>query len=311
LFSRVIQEINEIPDVIPEPELTLPAIGNDIVTDISPMQPIASQLEPEVSSIQQTEEIINDSIAQPDPISDLDLQVNSFIQEISDNKLSSNVIATEPDVNADVSTMPIVITQQEVVANAKQAVKVEAALMAIGNTKEEAHQTALKVFTETKQKKDLTMSLQQEQDQKVPKMQRTNAPTQIKENFFAHDNAADAEREKITTVAVEHAVEIAISNGKQEISGYDLAREMPADPQPTPIKSEIVKDGNDGSYEQFIEEIRSIGTIESDDHAKQIIQRAVSNNHAVLKTNQRTSTQASEQEVRKVLRSGVIFENKK
>ncbi len=222
----------------------------------NPIAEIVSK--PEIFSIQRVEKII-------------DVKANNFIQEITE--------------------MPVAIMQQEVIADARQAVKVEEALVATGVRKEEAHVTALRVFAKTQDKEKYDQFIQ----------------IKPQEPVFEHDDKADAEREKVTAASFEKAAKKALSEGKEEITGYDLANEMPDNPQPIQIKSEIVKKGQDGSYEYFIKEIKGISNIKSGEEVKQVAQKAIANNHAIKLTDSSTSQRATEQEVAKVLKTGAIF----
>lgn len=261
----------------------------NVIPDITLNAPLAEIMQetPAAIDIPQTidEAILKPEIAneiiQPDPVLNLSPQTSNFVEE---------------------TTLPSAISQQEIITDAKQAAKVEETMIATGIAPEEAHQKVLEIST--------SLKLTGEENQELPEEKKINSLENSKKIFLTYDDAADAERERIATEAVKQAVDSAISEDKQEITGYELYKKMPIAPQPTSVKSEIVKDGNDGSYDALLKEIGSIGKIESDEHAKQIIQNAVSNNHAILKTENFNAVQATEQEVKKVLKSGIIFENK-
>ena len=74
-------------------------------------------------------------------------------------------------------------------------------------------------------------------------------------------------------------------------------------PQPKEVKSEIAKD-KDGSYENFIRQLEAAGTIYSASEAKGLIEKLLIENHAVRINNIRSSQEATENEVKKVLGGG-------
>lgn len=278
VFPEIPQGINYPTS---EPEIILSPIDRDIVADISPIQTIEEEI---------------GEIAQAEPVSDLEPQVSNFIQEATDNKLISDTL-TIPEIE-----------QREIVADAKQAIKVEEALIAVGSEEEEAHKTALKVFAETEIKKGLTSTsienkAEQAIDQKLAL--KDEEKVDIKENkakppefYFVHDTKADEARIKTAARAVAELTQ-EIADGKREIlTGYDIVEHMP-DPQPQDMKSEIAKN-RDGSLKSFDEQLKATGKLSSASEAVQVINKIKEENHAVKIANIPSAQEATEKEVKKV-----------
>ncbi len=256
LSDRVIQEINEIPDLISEPEV-----------ELSPVQ--------------------------AETPSKLDVEIQSFIQEAF----------LEPKIEIG-KAMPIQTQQQEIIADAKQALRVKDALITTDVEPNITPQTVLRIFTQTQEMKTKSETLPKEKD--------SNQPFQMAEIYFEHDVRTDTLRQKTAEEAVLKVAEQLKKGEKQNFTGNDIAEKMPGNPQPEDVKSEILKEfrtDNDGSYESAVKEIRQIGMIHSSDDARLTIKTILNNNHAVRIVPREPSHEATADEVRKVLRSGIIFEN--
>lgn len=260
-------------------EANLTPITNNSATEIQ------LDLQPEVISIP----LIEHSF-------DIDTKANSFIQEMSNTELTAPEIAREIQPETGPQVSPINIVQQEITADEKQAIKVEEALILIGNKPKVAHEIALRTLTQTLGRKEI-------HTQPPP----TDAG---KRNLvFEHDAKADEARKKAAAIAIEE-----ISRGidvpeNKVVTGHDLAERMP-NPQPQDIKSEIVKKHDDGSYESLIKQLENTGEIYSAEEAEKIVEKLIVENHAVRSTDAQTSHAATTAEVEKVLKSGTIFENK-
>lgn len=306
-------------DIFSMPELTTPIVdlggiyqpeslevleGGKAIRNISPIdfdavliQIQESNLTPKIElpipEIQpaQAEVMISSQNIQPEPPTNLGIQTNELVEESLGGELTANKLIAEQGLNVG----------QEIIADAQQAARVEDALMAIGTPKAEAHATALMAFVQTQRK-----------NQRIGEQQFgfKDEPKKLPMPRFIHDEKADLAREKAVGMIFEQVTERAIRDGKEEIAGYDLVKEMPDNPQPTQVKSEIVKEGQDGSFESLIKEIKGIAKIKLGENIKNIILKLINNNHAVKLTDTLSAHEATREEVAKVVKSGVIFDTK-
>lgn len=138
-------------------------------------------------------------------------------------------------------------------------------------------------------------------------------PNRSGEGFFEEDAKADAARKEIAEKAVEKVSEIASKDRNQKISGAEIAKEMPSNPQPYEVISEIIKEsrGNDGSYVEMKKQIADAGEIGTPDTAKKIVGKAIQDNPAVRVTSVKTSRSVTEADVQKVLREEVVLFDKR
>lgn len=307
---------------MPSPLLNSPE-GGKFIQDISPFEntkviwqaPSGKSLEEPFTKIMSSADLkLSDRVIQeineiPDPIYQLsDIPNTTILSEpevklpLIDSRIESFIQETslEPEVEIG-KAIPIQTQQEEIIADAKQAVKVEEALMAVGKTKEEAHAIALRVFEETESKRGLAPTLKKE------KLDITEDKIEPSEFHFEHDTNADEARKNAATSAVENAVKEVADGEKKNLTGHDVAEHMPH-PQPK-VNSEIAK-REDGSYYSLIKQLEVAGEISSTSEAQGAIQRLIDENHAVRTAKVLTSQKATEQEVNKVL-SGkgiVIFQ---
>lgn len=297
---RIIEQLNDVVSEIQE---------NIVVEPESIVNPHI--LSKDVSIPQHDETVQQDKELSAETVREPESAVEEFIATVS---------TTEPEAKTDEVTMPTEITQQEIVADAKQAIKVEEALVATGATKEEAHEEALKAFQKTEEKKGLVSTSvkekpQQTNNQKLPledakELNAQKNKIKPKESYFEHDTKADEARKKIAASAVERVAK-EIADGKKEgdtVTGYDIVEHMPK-PQPDVVKSEIAKD-KDGSYESFVGQLGATGVVSSTEEAEKIVEQLIKENHAVRVTNILKASKATEGEIKKVLRSAVIFDKK-
>lgn len=297
-FDSVLSQIQETK-ATPTSEISIPEIQlNSQDEAISTLDLQANNLGEEI--INNDSVVNNIPLESPviaiEPASDIKMKANSFIQEMPDVELTSPEIAQDLKLGADQQIATTTVTQQEVIADAIQAVKVEKALIAIGNSQKDAHKIALKTFTQT-------------QERKERKTQSRTPPIEKRKAVFEHDTKADEARRNAATIAIED-IGKEVSDGENKIvTGHDLAERMP-NPQPQDIKSEIVKKQDDGSYESLIKQLETTGEIYSAEEAEKIVEKSIFENHAVKSTDSQTSHAATTAEVQKVLKGGIIFENK-
>lgn len=236
-------------------------------------------------------------------------------------------------------------SNQEIRADVEQAAKVKDAWITIGVQEEEAEESAFAALNEKLQRTTITENLikheieevsddtdnenlsnirlqiqpvvQTEEEQmfqteettisEVKKEERPNP--QQDEILFEEDDNADKPREVIAKKAVEVVSKRASDEEKQEIDGSKIAKEMPDNPQPNEVRSEIIKESkkHDGSYVQMTKQIAGSGKIETPDDAQQIIEKAIKENPAVRITSVKTSRPVTKEDVEKVLGEEVIL----
>lgn len=267
---------------------------------------------PQIQTLEKATEATKQLIrVQPEPIAELDAPTDISVPEA--------ILASE-------------ISLQEIRADTEQAAKVENSLIAIGVQVEEAEESSMTMLKETLDKKGITQELTQVEEEKlvndasnaVGKDEGDNdmdlkteddidSKPQLAKIYFEHDVKTDSLRQKIAEEAIAESAGQLRYGEKQSITGADIAEKMPVSPQPKAVKSEILKDAkaySDGSYENAIKEIKSIGTIYSANHAKSTINAIINNNHAVSIALRKPSQEASREEVQKVLKNGVIVDNR-
>lgn len=145
-----------------------------------------------------------------------------------------------------------------------------------------------------------------ENDENIMNQPEMSFPPQPEEYFFEEDPNADKARKEIAKKAVERASEKVSKDENREINGAEIAEEMPRNPQPNEVISEIIKESkkHDGSYVEMTKQIAGSGEIETPDAAKQIIEKAIQENPAVRITSIKTSRPVTKEDVQKVLGEG-------
>lgn len=289
LDSKVISELQEIidPDEISEPE-----VKDDSVKTLSL---VFQEIE---ADAEQAEKVMNALIA-------IGIQEETARESAM---TTLNLVLEEKGISEDLIGINEALVKLQRQNDTDSKVESDTQPAVAFQEKDESQTEELSMLTQPKEKEEKkapAQILQKEEDAKEEELPTFGHPKEI---FFAHDTKADAEREKIVASAVSQAIDKAVNNGSGKITGYDLASEMPENP-PASAKSEIVKKGNDGSYDGFTDEIKSVGQI-NPNQVPQLTQKATESNHAVLATERPTSIRATQKEVQKVLRRGDIFDIK-
>lgn len=326
--AEVMQEITFSPMTTPDRT----NINNDYVVDVSKTQAIEETTQSDEQLVNVLSNITEDIVLHPNSTSDLEIPVNNPMPAISLNLDSQTTTELENKLTSDEITIPSRRALQEVEADAEQAERVKNALIATGMPQEEAEESTIVVLREALDKKGITKDLTEVNEEllvenviktvgkgkgdngvDVETEEDSNSKlTQLAETYFEHDTKTDTLRQKIAEEAIVESVG-QLTGERQNISGSNIAEKMPVSPQPEEVKSSILKDvngDNDGSYENAIKEIKSIGTIYSAEHASSVISGILNNNHAVRAVTIKPSREASKEEVQKVLKTGVIFEDK-
>jgi len=89
----------------------------------------------------------------------------------------------------------------------------------------------------------------------------------------------------------------------EPVTGSEIAGQMPSDPQPDVIKSELVKRSfyPDGSYSNVVEELGKEKDIPSVQSAKSAVERIIARIKAVRTNTHQTTERATEKDVKTVL----------
>jgi hypothetical protein len=193
--------------------------------------------------------------------------------------------------------MPDEIVRQNAIIKVREAIKYEEVMMGTGEPEKEMEKLAVKTEEKSAIKPQQTVEKEEVKEEKDNKINHRQAKL-----YFEHDTKADETRKTAGLDAIEKVSEKIAYEKIAEATGRDIAELMP-NPQPKEVKSEIAKD-KDGSYENFIRQLEAAGTIYSASEAKGLIEKLVIENHAVRINNIRSSQEATENEVKKVLGGG-------
>lgn len=203
---------------------------------------------------------------------------------------------------------------QEVKADLLQAEKVKEAMLTVGISEQEAEKSVGETLTKTEEKKGLpAISNEATEAVGTQKKLETSDQSNLKKPsestiagqiYYEHDQKADAKRKEVAQKAVSEIAQEFQEGKIQEVTGKTIAENMPSDPQPDFVKSELLlktSGRNDGSYKEAVKELESSGVIFSKDQAIQIIEKVLANNHAVKVAKTDGTSSATEEEVKKVL----------
>jgi len=255
LSDRVIQEINEVSDIVSYPEVELSQIIESSVNNL-PVEAVTPFI--------------------------LDSRIENLIQQAF----------SEPEIKIGLA-IPAQTEQQEIIADAKQTLRAEDALIKTDVEPNIAHQTMLRIFKQTQEARIKPQVLPEDKD--------PNKPPEMAKIYFEHDEKTDEARKKTAMSAVESVSKDIVDEKKEIATGHDIAELMP-NPEPKDLKSEIAKD-RDGSYEGLIAELDVVGEISSAEEAAGILDGIINDNHAVRVTNVLKAQKATEGEVQKVLKT--------
>lgn len=278
------------------------------------------------------------------PTKEPENKISEGAEKILDSYVEGLTGDMPEEIGIKSNTMAILESKQEIWADAEQAAKVKNAWVGIGAPEEEAEELVVAALNEKLQRTNIPENLikheannenlpniqfeqvdieplvqaqakqksQVEEDTISEVIKKDMSNPQPKEIFFEEDVNADKARAEIAKKAVEVVSERVSKGENRKINGPEIAEEMPSNPQPNEVRSEIIKESRktDGSYVEMTKQIAGAGEMETPDAAKQIVVKAIQKNPAVRIVPVKTSRAVTKEDIQKVLQEEVVLFNK-